>query len=230
MEFSGVLPEDAPDPAAAQWAEVSLMPAPVYGFVAQPALEEFAQWSISSDNDHNGRAAMSVSISYTLWRVPEDRGDTRNLADLDEVTAASLDNVPPWPRPSWLVALNERMRYPMVWEAVRTSWQRHDDDRRDVHQILVEHMRYIAANRVPERSGADELTRPRPDLDDPNAPKPDTVTIDGTSVQAIRIEADEDVVGLGAQLANGTTVTVAVLRPDLAYLDLALATRWSPAS
>lgn len=64
---------------------------------------------------------MTVSMSATLWRNPVNKSDPVNLADLDEATRRALDEVPPWPRPAWLVESVERMRYPMLWEAVQTT-------------------------------------------------------------------------------------------------------------
>ncbi|EPR75349.1 hypothetical protein ADILRU_2305 [Leifsonia rubra CMS 76R] len=61
--------------------------------------------------------------------LPEDAPDPANLADLDDKTRRSLEEVPPWPRRAWLIERVESMKYPMLWEAVQTS--RHRDGRGD---------------------------------------------------------------------------------------------------
>ena len=96
---------------------------------------------------------MTVSVTYTLWRNPIDRPDPINLADLDEQARRALEAVPPWPRPAWLVEQVERMRYPQLWEAVRTTWNRDASERSSVRSVLVDHVNYILMNQYRQELG-----------------------------------------------------------------------------
>ncbi|MEI3848238.1 MULTISPECIES: hypothetical protein [unclassified Microbacterium] len=89
---------------------------------------------------------MTVSMSATLWRNPVNKSDPVNLADLDEATRRALDEVPPWPRPAWLVESVERMRYPMLWEAAQTTWHREETERSTLDSLLVQHTNHILMN------------------------------------------------------------------------------------
>src|SRR4051812_10819698 len=117
MHFTGYLPEDAPDPRIAQAAKAQTLPVPIMGFTPQPSLDD-----VHLENTETGGGSMTVGISYTLWRNPADRSDPINLADLDAEALRSLEQPSPHPRPAWLLELVERMRYPLLWEAVRTTW------------------------------------------------------------------------------------------------------------
>lgn len=95
MRTAGILPEDAPDPRA-EWVEnLKLMPIPVMGLVAQPSLEDTDAVSPSYSGGDGGYSEMTASITYTLWRNPDDRSDPVNLAVLDEQTRRSIEEVPP---------------------------------------------------------------------------------------------------------------------------------------
>jgi hypothetical protein len=86
MHFAGVLPEDAPDPRREQAEKLKLMPVPVIGLVAQSSLEDVNLESLAYSQDATGYTDVAASISYTLWRNPDDRSDPINLADLAENT------------------------------------------------------------------------------------------------------------------------------------------------
>lgn len=226
MEISGVVPHDAPDPAIARWAEVESMPVPVYGFAVQPALEELPAWSTSSDTDVDGLSEITASPSYTLWRFPEDKLDARNLAELDASTRATLDHIPPWPRPEWLIRGTDQRRYPMLWEAVRTTWQRPGATRRGLHHILAEHMYYININR--HRSRAQMQMARDGSLEIPDSSGVN-VMVDGEEVPGIRMNFSDHLTGVGVELAEGTIVTAVASHEDLQFFKFALATRWQPA-
>jgi hypothetical protein len=124
VRFAGIVGEDAPDPRL-QWKEQARqMPVPVLGFVDQPHLEDWGAIGVSSGTRKGVLDSCEVSVSYTLWRHPDDRGDPANLDDLDERQRRALEVDPAWPRPSWLLEQLRRMRYPMLWECVRTRWCR----------------------------------------------------------------------------------------------------------
>lgn len=151
--MTGILPEDAPDPRVEQAEGLKLMPIPVMGLVSQPSLEDTDTVGLAYGQDDRGYSEMTVSVTYTLWRNPIDRPDPINLADLDEQARRALEAVPPWPRPAWLVEQVERMRYPQLWEAVRTTWNRDASERSSVRSVLVDHVNYILMNQYRQELG-----------------------------------------------------------------------------
>ena len=152
MQFAGVLPEDAPDPRLEREERLKDMPVPIVVLVPQPSVE-FVDFGVSTTGSASGIDAMTVSMSATLWRNPVNKSDPVNLADLDEATRRALDEVPPWPRPAWLVESVERMRYPMLWEAVQTTWHREETERSTLDSLLVQHTNHILMNQFREQLG-----------------------------------------------------------------------------
>ena len=67
-----------------------------------------------------------------------------NVVDLDEETGRAMEEVPPWPRPPWLIEQMERLRYPQLWEAVRTTWQR--EPHSSLQYLLADHVNHILMN------------------------------------------------------------------------------------
>ena len=126
MRFAGFTPVDAPDPGDELRERVQGLGFGVAGFVGQPHLEDWGALGLSEQRLGAGNDAQleqaTVSRSYTLWRNPQDPHDPLNLSELGETTRRSLDEVPARPRPAWLLQRIERMRYPMLWEAVQTHW------------------------------------------------------------------------------------------------------------
>lgn len=149
MQFAGVLPEDAPDPRLEREERLKGMPVPIFELVPQPSVE-FVDVSIATTGSGSGVAEMTVSLSATLWRNPVNKSDPVNLADLDEATRRAIEEVPPWPRPAWLVESVERMQYPMLWEAVQTTWHRTDTERSTLDSLLVQHTNHILMNQFRE--------------------------------------------------------------------------------
>ena len=152
MQFAGVLPEDAPDPRLEREERLKDMPVPIVVLVPQPSVE-FVDFGVSTTGSASGIDAMTVSMSATLWRNPVNKSDPVNLADLDEATRRALDEVPPWPRPAWLVESVERMRYPMLWEAAQTTWHREETERSTLDSLLVQHTNHILMNQFREQLG-----------------------------------------------------------------------------
>lgn len=226
MHFGGFLPEDAPDPRIAQAEKVKLMPVPVMGFVAQPTLED-ARMANTMSQGMTEFSSMTVGISYTLWRNPDDRSDTANLADLDESTRRGLDGPFPVPRPAWMVEQVERMRYPLLWEAVRTTWHRDPSDFSAPSRLLVEHANHILINRFRKELGLGELGADRfaARLTERAVNPRATVTVDGIELPALEIDTDPFVYAIGVELAAGTVVTAIVPRDDLDFVHIEFARR-----
>ncbi|MHA7985121.1 hypothetical protein ACX9R5_04870 [Rathayibacter sp. CAU 1779] len=222
MRFGGFLPEDAPDPRIAQAEKVKLMPVPIIGFVPQPTLEDANMENTMSREGTTGLSQMSVSINYTLWRNPIDPSDPVNIAELDELTGRALDDPAPRPRPAWLIEMAERRRYPMLWEAVRTTWTRDTSELSTPARLLVDHANHILMNRFRKELGLGDMGVDRfvSPLTEKVINREAVVTVDGVEVPALEIDTDPFVYAIGAALSSDTVLTAVVPRDELAYICL----------
>lgn len=227
MQFAGVVPPDAPDPMDELRARVARMSFPVMGLIAQPAIEDFGALALSEGRDARGVSDRSVSVSYTLWRNPDDHADPANLAELDARTRAALDDEPPWPRPAWLVQAVERMRYPQLWEAVRTSWRRDESELSALSHQLRAHANHILANRFRAELDLDPgpLTDRSWQVSESAVNAARTLIVDGRDLSASEIDTDPFIYAIGARLGPQIVVTAVLSREDLSHIDLALETR-----
>ncbi|MFE5409316.1 hypothetical protein [Microbacterium sp. NPDC056569] len=227
MQFAGVLPEDAPDPRIQARRRLIDLPFPLMDLTPQPSIEDIGAPGFAEGTDAKGRFQLSVSLSYTLWRNPDDRSDPVNLRELDPQERAAIDDVPPWPRPSWLIEYVETMRYPRLWEAVRTSWNRDASEYTTLSRQLIDHANYILMNEFREELGLP----PGPTDDGPWQVGPSSVNaaatleIDGHAVPAAEIDTDPFVYAIGAQLDHDVVTTVVVPREHVPLLRIALRTR-----
>ncbi|GLK15682.1 hypothetical protein [Herbiconiux flava] len=232
MHVTGYLPKDAPDPRIAQAAQARTLPVPVLGFTPQPSLDD-----VHLENIETGGGSMTVGISYTLWRNPADRSDPVNLADLDAEALRSLEQPSPHSRPAWLLETIERMHYPLLWEAVRTTWHRTPTEFSAPPTLLVAHAHHILANRFRAELGlAPALTDQRPthpahsaDLLTERAVRPrPPVDVDGELRPALEIDTDPLIYALAVPLTPTSTLTAVVPRADLPHVTLAFARRTPP--
>jgi len=225
MQFVGVVPEDAPDPRFGREALLKTMPVPIVEFAAQPALE-FADVGVETTGSGSGLDAMSVSISMTLWHNPGDKADPVNLAELDDATRRAIDDVPPWPRPAWLVEGVQRMRYPTLWEAVRTTWHREESDRSTVDAVLVHHVNHILMNQFREELGLEIGDWHSPALASERVIRRGVeVSIDDGPVPGVEIDTDPFAYAVGARLPSGGILTAVVPRDHLPYVRMAFRQR-----
>lgn len=208
-------PPRTPDEVAADF------PVPLLTFEAQDTLEEMAAGTASHLQD-GALVSAATSLSYTLWRHP-DRADPRNLADLPPGLRAELD-VPPLPgAPAWLHEIRERARYPILWEAVRTSWC--GSPRLPAETELVDHVNYVVMNMFREervRGGFPGELDGR--VEERHLRLGVPIRVDGMEVAGLRLDTDPHVLGLAVDLGD-RTLTVAVAREHLPYLRLAFRTR-----
>lgn len=172
MRIAGVLPEDAPDPRLESARRLLGLRFPLMALAPQPTIEDADLPAIMEATDNSGRSQFAVSFSYTLWRNPDDRADPVNFKDLDPEERSAIETVPPWPRPAWLVELVEMMRYPRLWEAVRTSWTRDGSEYTTLERQLVDHTNHILVNQFREELGL----APGPTEDDAWMVRPSSVT------------------------------------------------------
>ncbi|MDQ0757052.1 hypothetical protein [Arthrobacter sp. B3I4] len=227
MKFAGVLPEDAPDPRVEQARRLKLMPVPVVGLAPQPSLEDADMVGIQYGQDSRGYSEMSASITYTLWRNPTDRSDPGNLAELDEQTRRSIERVPPWPRPEWLIGYVERMRYPQLWEAVKTTWHRDPSERSSPARVLAEHVNYFLINRYRQKPQGSSEVRDFEDLGVGKRPiiRDIAVRVDGVEVPGLEMDTDPFVYAVGAALQHGAVVTAVIPRDELEFIRVEFANR-----
>lgn len=222
-----MLPPDAPDPRIEAEARARTAPFPVMGLMPQPSLEDRSMVGIAEGHDSTGRSQLSVSIGYTLWRNPDDPGDPVNLADLDDRTRAAIEDEPPWPRPAWLIEQVQRMRYPQLWEAVRTTWHREPAEHTTVSRQLVEHANHILMNQFREQLGLEDgpTTRTEWMISETSVNPAATLQVEGTARAASEIDTDPFVYAIGVQLDPDVVATIVVPRDELPHVELALVTR-----
>jgi hypothetical protein len=227
LRSAGILPEDAPDPRA-EWAEkLKLMPIPVMGLTPQPSLEDTDSVGLTYGLDDRGYSEMTASITYTLWRNPDDHTDPVNLADLDEKTRRSIEEVPPWPRPPWLIEYVERLRYPQLWEAVRTTWHRVPSERSSVQWLLVDHVNHILRNQYRQElwPGSNPWDQHPPPITGRMVNSLVGTVVDGISVPGAEVDTDPFVYGIGAHLTTGGVVTAVLPRAELKRVQVHFTTR-----
>lgn len=175
-------------------------------------------------------ALTEATFSYTFWRNPADRTDPVNLADLPDAVRADLDAPPQRPLPEWMLRARERMRYPLLWDAVRTTHIA-DPSEAPWHTpafALVEHVNYIVMNAF-----RDERVRAAPDefpgellgaATERSIEHGIPVSVDGIPRPGMRIDTDAHVYGLGVALGD-RILTAVFARERLPFLDLAFRTR-----
>jgi hypothetical protein len=226
MQFAGVLPEDAPDPRVESGRRLLGLTFPLMGLVPQPTIEDTDRPAIMEAGGA-ARSQLAVSFSYTLWRNPHDRADPVNLKDLDPHERAAVETTPPWPRPAWLIESVEMMRYPQLWEAVRTCWTLEATEYTTLSRQLIDHTNYILMNQFRDELGLNS----GPTGDGPWRVGPSSVNtaatleIDGEDVPASEIDTDPFVYALGAQIRPDVVTTLVIARDHLPYVRLALHTR-----
>ena len=220
-----MLPPDAPDPRLERAEMLKLMPIPVIELVDQASVE-VTDVGVGHSSDSFGYSTVTANVSATLWRNPGDRSDPINLAELDEHTRRSIEDVPPWPRPPWLIEQVERMRYPQLWEAVQTTWRREDSAHSTLESTLIDHARYILMNLFREELGLQFGEWESAAFPTSLALRSGVaVMIDGAEILGSEIDTDPFIYAVGAKLASGGTLTAVVPREHLPYLDLRFSSR-----
>jgi hypothetical protein len=227
VRFAGIISEDEPDPRLRWREQARHMPVPIFGLVRQPHLEDWDAIGIGSGTRDGVLDSCEASISYTLWRNPDELDDPANLAELDQRQRRALEAEPPWPRPPWLVEMVRRMRYPMLWECVRTRWCRAPGEFDSAAAVLVAHVNDILVNRFPQTAvvGNDAPHGLANPVDqrcvEPGVP----VLVDGMAREGVRIDTDPQVYGLGVDLDAHTVLTAAIPRDALTYVEVTFAAR-----
>lgn len=222
MHFSVQGPADLPPPPTAD-ETARLFAVPLMAFIPQPSLEEQGVSTSSSSRNSGPSTLDDVSISYTLWRNPADHADAANLADLSALEREGLEAVAVGPLPDWFLAQRERMRYPLLWEAVRTTRLR-EPEWQTPESSLVEHVNYVVMNMYRDQRVVGAFPG---DLDSPVTERHieyGSVRIDGADVPGMRINTDPHVYAVGADLGD-RILTAVVARDHLPYITVAFQTR-----
>ena len=226
MRFAGRISEDSPDPVVEHWERINEMPFRVFGLAPQSGLEEMDPSGFGSDSDAAGIRDGYVGLTYVLFRNPANRSDPANLAELDDPIREALEQRPPWPLPAWYLRQLDLQRYPMLWEAIRTSWYR-DAATPSIDEVLVDHTNYILMNQFRvERGliGSIGSLPPAPDVTANSVQRDATLRVDGIDRQAVRIDTDPHVFAIGAPVGD-TLVTVVVNRDELPHINIEVVTR-----
>ena len=230
-----IAPWDLPAPPTAD--EVARQFArPIMTLVDQPSLDEagigVATQSSSGHSTISRLELTEATISYTLWRNPDERSDPANLADLDDRTRDSLDAEPAWPLPDWLITARERMRYPSLWEAVRTTYvvQPTALPWHTVRHALVEHVNYVLVNSFrEERTDGSIPPTLEGEVTEKCVEAGIPLSVDGVWMSGLRIDTDPHILGLAIDLGD-KLLTAAIPRDELEFLELAFVTRPATAS
>lgn len=225
MHFAGVISEDSPDPVAEQWERVSEMPFRVFGLAPQSGLEEMGPSGFGCGSNAEGIRDGHVGLTYAVFRNPANPSDPANFAELDDPIREALEQRPPWPLPAWYLRQLDLQRYPMLWEAIRTSWYR--DAAPSIDEVLVDHTNYILMNQFRAQRGLEGSfgsLPPAPDVTAISVQRDATLRVDDIDRQAVRIDTDPHVFAIGATVGD-TLVTVVVNRDELPNINIEVVTR-----
>lgn len=223
MDHGGVLSADAPDPVLEVRATIRALGFGVAGLVVQPHLEDLGAGGLMTGESGGRVERATASRHSTLWRNPDDHDDPVNLAAMEDEQRRALEEVPPWPRPAWLVARVERMRYPMLWEAVRTHWTAPGRDLPAPAEALVDHVQSVLMNQYRDEHGLPDPTEdPWPALvDERSVQSGHPVLVDGVERPGLLLDTDPFVLGLATVLDDGRVLTAVLPRDELPLLTVA---------
>lgn len=195
---------------------------PVFGLVPQPHLKELDTLStVASDEE-----LTDVSVSYSFLTEPTDPTDPRNLVPTVRDIDGWLEKAERDGQPEWFVRSLQAMRFPMVWEAVRTT-SRTDPSGATTAERLAAHMEHVLINTSDERRRRDDDSG-IPSLDTGVTAahaRPTTVPVDGTERPGIQIDTDPTVIGWAVEV-DDSLVSVVLDRDRADHLDVRLVTRW----
>jgi hypothetical protein len=119
--------------------------------------------------------------------------------------------------------MTERLRYPRLWEAVRTSWHRDEDEYSTVDAVLLDHVNHVLRNEYRTERGWGGFAggmAPAPDVTAVAIQRDAHMIVDGVPLDAIRIDTDPHVYALAAALTAECTLSVVVPRAELDRIRL----------
>lgn len=195
---------------------------PVFGLVPQPHLRELDVLSTVA----SGEELTEVSVSYSFLAEPSDPADPRNLVPTVRDIDGWLEKAERDGQPEWFARGLQSMRFPMVWEAVRTA-SRVDPWGATTAERLAGHMEHVLINTADERRRRDgDSVIPSLDAGVTAAhARPTTLTVDGAERPGIQIDTDATVIGWAVEV-DDSLVSIVLDRDRAEHLDVRLATRW----
>ncbi|WP_043671927.1 hypothetical protein [Clavibacter michiganensis] len=230
MQISDADPMDFPPPPTADsiTAEFGVR---LFTFVPQATLEEAGAGYQGHSVNEGPVRLVNAGVGFTIWRNPDDHEDPVNLAELSAETRAALDAPPVRPLPAWIEESRQRMRYPLLMEAVWTTPAvQHDGDPSapTVERALLEHTEHILTNAFRAERTDGRMPTVLRDVPTPGDLEPTEVEVDGALVDGLRLGSDAHVVAVGAQVGD-RILTAVVPRVELDHVRLAFVTRPTPA-
>ncbi|NQX28495.1 hypothetical protein HQQ81_14200 [Microbacteriaceae bacterium VKM Ac-2854] len=193
---------------------------PVYGFVSQSHLREFAATPASA----TGRM-VQVSLSYTYLRVPARPTDPSNFVQLSPDQQRAIDAAEASSLPTWLKEQINRMRYPVLFEAVRTSLPIPSERAHPIESRLAAHLSDALHALQPQLATVESSHHGAlRQLQDEDIRRGVPVLVDGEWQRSFRIDAHPEVIAVGLQLED-CFVTAVVPRAMLPGLDLSFVRR-----
>lgn len=167
--------------------------------VRQPRLEEFA----AAPTLVGGRL-VEVSLSYSVIRHPLRRDHPENLVPLSAEQERAIQRAEAGDLPPWIVDQITRMRYPVLWEAVRTSVSIPSERARPIEARLAAHVN-DALRLMP---GANARARRVAQLTESDLVRGAMIDVDGTPTRGIMLREDPDVVAFGLRIDDRHVTTV----------------------
>ncbi|RWZ46143.1 hypothetical protein ELQ90_16085 [Labedella phragmitis] len=208
-EVPGASARDLPAPASPE--EVAArFGRPVFGLVPQPHVRELDVLSTVA----TGEELSEVSVSYSFLAEPGDPTDPRNLVPTVRDIDGWLEKAERDGQPEWFVRGLQSMRFPMVWEAVRTT-TRVDPWAATTAERLAAHMEHVLLNTADERQRRDDSGIPSLDAGVTAAHAlPANVAVDGAERPGIQIDTDATVIGPSASTCGSSRGGALIMRAD----------------
>jgi hypothetical protein len=181
---------------------------PVFGFSEQPRLELFDATVTTAQ----GRV-VAVALSYSFFQHPHLRDDSRNFVALTPEQRSAISRAETSTEiPSWLRDQVRRLRYPTLFEAVRTSLRLPGEDADAVEPRLRRHVDDALSTSTRSNAGADRI--------DLGAPAPSSASadaalllIEGEECPGCRIDVRPRLFAVGALV--GDRFVTALIPKDL---------------
>ena len=118
------------------------------------------------------------------------------------------------------------MRYPVLWDAVKTTWHREESEYTTLEHLLAQHANYILVNQFRDELGLGEHDWGSPArTSERSVGHHVPVTIGGRIVTGAEIDTDPLVYAIGANLTTGGAFTAVIAREHLPYIKLEFALR-----
>lgn len=217
-QMNSLSPSGALYPGVAE--AVAAFPGPVYGFVSQPQLQEFA----ATTREATGRV-VQIGLSYSFLRLPQRPDDPVNFIELTAEQRQAIERASASTLPGWLKEQIARMRYPTLFDAVRTSVPIPAERAHPIEARLAAHMLDTLQATRPRTATTESAQYGFPPLfHDDDVIRGMPVRVDGETVRSYRVETHPDIVGVGIH-HNDAYVTAVVPKGVLPAIDLAFTLR-----